>query len=467
MEGAIMADASKPNVIFVFADQLRGSSVGFAGEEPVITKNLDHFAEEGVVFNNAVSMLPVCGPYRGSLVTGRTPLSTGLVLNDIALSTSEVSIAEAFKAGGYKTGYIGKWHLDGPDRTAPVPPGPRRQGFDYWVGANFEHNYDRSHFTDNDGTIKTWEGWDAEAQTSLALDYIKEHAEGDPFALFLSWGPPHHPYRVAPQRFLDMYDPALIKGRPNCKDVPSEDLWGYYAQTTFLDEQFARIVEVLDETALRDNTVLVFTSDHGDMHGSHGHYKKQWPWNESIKVPFVMRYPNAVPAGKRINTPISVIDIMPTLLGFAGVPVPDTVEGVDLSPFIRGERTDPPESVLIMNPCPFSIGDPRGPDQYPNYRGKRLEYRGVITDRYTYVRTIDEPWLLYDNDHDPYQMNNLINDPEHAALCTRLDKLMTEHMAKIEDEFLPREAYYEEFGIEFDERGKVIGLIENMYDRAG
>lgn len=462
-----MADPKAPNVIFVFADQLRGCSVGYAGEEPVKTPHIDRFAEEAAVFTNAVSMLPVCGPYRGSLITGRTPLTTGLVLNDIALKTSEISVADAFKAGGYKTAYIGKWHLDGPDRTAPVPPGPRRQGFDYWVGANFEHNYDNSRFTDNDGTVKTWEGWDAEAQTSLALDYVRDNADGDPFVLFLSWGPPHHPYRVAPQTYLDMYDPADIQGRPNCPDVPREDLWGYYAQTTFLDDQFARIVDVLDETGLSDDTVLIFTSDHGDMHGSHGHYKKQWPWNESIKVPFALRYPRAVPAGTRIDTPISVIDIMPTLLGFAGVSVPDTVEGVDLSPFIRGERTDAPESVLIMNPCPFSIGDPRGPDQYPDYQGERLEYRGVISDRYTYVRTIDRPWLLYDNKQDPYQLTNLIESPEHASTRAHLETLMRAHMEHIADAFLPRDAYYDKFDIAFDHRGKVIGLVENMYDRAG
>lgn len=462
-----MVTHPKPNIIFVFADQLRGCSVGYAGEEPVLTPHIDRFAQDSAVFTNAVSMLPVCGPYRGSLLTGRTPLSTGLVLNDIALKTSEISIADAFNAGGYKTAYIGKWHLDGPDRNAPVPPGPRRQGFDYWVGANFEHNYDRSRYTNNDGTVKTWEGWDAEAQTRLALDYVRSNADGEPFALFLSWGPPHHPYRVVPQRYLDMYDPAAIPGRPNCPNVPREDLWGYYAQITFLDDQFSRIVELLEETGLRDDTVLVFTSDHGDMHGSHGHYKKQWPWNESIKVPFVLRYPRAAPAGAKIRYPISVIDIMPTLLGLAGLPVPDTVEGVDLAPFIRGERTDPPESVLIMNPCPFSIGDPRGPDQFPDYQGQRLEYRGVITDRYSYVRTIDNPWLLYDNDQDPYQMSNLIDSPKHAVTRAHLDALMTGHMERIADKFLPRESYYEEFDIEFDHRGKVVGLVENMYDRAG
>ena len=210
----------KPNLLFVLADQLRGCSVGYAGQEAVSTPNIDAFAKSGTVYTNAISMLPVCTPYRGSLITGRTPTSTGLVINDVPLKTSETSIAHCFNDAGYDTAYIGKWHLDGADRPAPVPPGPRRQGFDYWMGANFEHNYDRSYYTDNDGNVQIWEGWDAEAQTSHAIDYLKSRDTDDPYCLFLSWGPPHHPYRLVPQKYLDMYDPDAIEGRPNCPDVP-------------------------------------------------------------------------------------------------------------------------------------------------------------------------------------------------------------------------------------------------------
>ena len=458
---------SKPNVLVILADQLRASSVGYAGEEPVKTPNIDAFANSGTIVHNAISMLPVCGPYRGSLITGRTPTSTGLVINDIPLKTNEVSIAHCFKAAGYDTAYIGKWHLDGPDRPAPVPPGPRRQGFEYWMGANFEHNYNRSFYTNNDGDMKIWPGWDAEAQTTHTIDYLRERESENPFCLFLSWGPPHHPYRLVPEEYLDQYDPDAIEGRPNCPDVPREDLWGYYAQTTFLDDQFQRLIDVIAEMGLDDDTIIVFSSDHGDMHGSHGVYKKQWPWSEAIKVPFAIRYPNVVAKGDRLQTPISVIDIMPTLLGLAGVPIPNTVEGADLSPVLRGENIAPPESVLIMNPCPFSIGDKRGHDQYPDYKGKRLEYRGVITDRYTYVRTIDEPWLLYDNVEDPYQLQNLIYDETHKTTREHLEALMQAHMQSTGDEMMPREYYYERFNITFDHRGKVIDLVENIYARRG
>jgi arylsulfatase A-like enzyme len=183
-------------------------------------------------------------------------------------------------------------------------------------------------------------------------------------------------------------------------------------------------------------------------------------------VPFLLRYPGRVKGG-RYDFPLSAIDIMPTLLGLAGVAIPDRVEGVDLSPFVCGSKDEPPEAVLLMNPCPFSIGDPRGPDQVPAFQGMRMEYRGVRTKRHTYVRTIDRPWLLYDNAEDPYQMRNLVDEPQARGLAAGLEVQMQALMDRIGDRFEPREAYYEKFDIRLDHRGKVQGIIENPYDRLG
>ena len=457
---------SRPNVLFIFADQLRASSVGYSGQEHVKTPNIDNFAINNSYFKTAVSMMPVCGPYRACLMTGKTPTSTGQIINDIPLDYDEVSIGRVFKAEKYDTAYVGKWHLNGPNRPGPVLP-EARHGWDYWMGANFEHNYSQSRFTDNEGNEKTWKGYDAESQTDEVINFLRNRSSENPFCMFLSWGPPHHPYREAPKEYLDLYDPKIIKGRPNCPDVPDKDLWGYYAQTTFLDDQFGRLLDELERLKLDKNTIVIFTSDHGDMHGSHGVYKKQWPWNESILVPFSIRYPGIIPANQRLDFPISVIDIFPTLLGLCGIGIPESIEGINLAPFICGDRNDPPESVLIMNPCPFSIGDPRSPDQVPDYLGRRMEYRGVISDRYTYVRTIDGPWLLYDNLIDPYQINNLIDNNEYETLRVRLDGMMREHMAKINDEILPKEEYYKKFNLKLDHRGKLANLVENMYNRAG
>ena len=462
-----MDSKTKPNIIFVFADQLRACSMGFVGEEDVITPNFDKFARENSYFETAVSIFPVCTPYRGSLLTGRTPTSTGLVLNDIALSTNEVSIAHAAKEAGYDTAYIGKWHIDGPDRKQWVPPGPRRQGFDYWAGANFDHNYNNSIFYCETDKPKVWDGFDAEAQTTHTIEYLKNRKSTKPVCLFLSWGPPHHPYHEVPQKYLDMYRPEEIRGRPNCPEVPRSDLHGYYAQTTFLDDQFGRLVQDLKEQGIWENTILAFSSDHGDMHGSQGVYKKQWPWDECIKVPFLLSYPQVIKPGTVYDFPINAIDVMPTLLGLAGAGIPETVEGVDLSPYIREEEGNPPESVMFMNPCSFEIGDARGEDQYPTYQGKQMQYRGVRTNRYTYVRTIEGPWLLYDNQTDPYQMNNQIDKKETKAVQKRLETMLKAHMERIGDEILPNEAYYQKFNLDVDKRGKITGIVENPYDLSG
>lgn len=457
----------KPNIIFVFADQLRASSLGFMNQENVYTPNFDQFSREASYFKTSISPCPVCTPYRGTLLTGRMPTSTGLVMNDIALSTNEVSIAHVCKDAGYDTAYIGKWHLNGANRKAWIPPGPKRQGFDYWAVANFEHNYDHSIYFEDTDEPKVWEGYDAEAQTTRVLEYLRTRDRSKPLCLFLSWGPPHHPYRTVPQKYLDMYDPEKIVPRPNCQDVPRRDLQGYYAQITFLDEQFGRLVKGLEESGLIENTILAFSSDHGDMHGSHGVFKKQWPWDESIRVPFLLQYPKAIKPGTVFRFPISGVDVMPTLLGLAGIEIPDTVEGIDLSPFIRRERKDAPKSVLFMNPCSYEIGDPRGSDQYPTYHGKRMEYRGVRTDRYTYVRTIEGPWILYDNFNDPYQLKNIINQPEKKEIQEELDRMMIEHMNKIDDKLISNEEMHRKFNIEVDHRGKVAGIIENPYNRMG
>lgn len=458
----------KPNIFVVFADQLRASSVGYTGEEPVVTPNLDALAKQSLVFSTAVSPLPVCTPYRGSLITGRTPLSLGLVLNDIALSVNESSIAHVLKGAGYDTAYIGKWHLNGPNRAAWVPPGPLRQGFDYWAAANFDHNYDHSIYFEGDSPgPRIWRGYDAEAQTNLAIEYLRSRESARPFCLFLSWGPPHHPYRTVAKKYLDMYVPGDIPARPNCPEPPRQDLWGYYAQTSFLDEQMGRLLSAMDALGLRDDTILVFTSDHGDMHGSHGVYKKQWPWDESIKVPFIMRWPSGIKGGRTFDFPISVIDVMPTLLGLCGAPIPEAVEGTDLSAILNGGNRETPAAALLMNPCPFSIGDPRGDDQIPDYRGMRMEYRGVRTSRYTYIRTIDKPWLLYDNRDDPYQLRNLTGDGGYRKLAGELEEQMQAQMRHIGDRFLPKEKYYSLFNLDIDHRGKVKGIIENPYERLG
>ena len=437
-----MAGRESPNIVFVFGDQHRWCSTGFGGSRQVQTPYMDRLAGEGVAFDLAVANIPVCTPWRAAFLTGQYPLTTGMFMNDVRLPVDRPTLGTVLRAAGYDTAYIGKWHLDGPSRGGYTPPGPRRQGFDFWAVGNCTHDYMHSlHYRDSEDPLY-WTGYDAEAQTSLAIDYIRTRKGDRPFALVLSWGPPHNPYDAVPGRYLDLYPPDEIEVRPNCPEPIRADLAGYYAHITALDEQLARLGSVLDEQGLADHTVFVYTSDHGDMLGSHGRQRKQHPWDESIRVPFVMRCPDQANAGHRIETPFNVVDIMPTLLGLAGVPVPETCEGRDHAPAVRGETFRGNEAAYIMSIAPFS-----------EYRGQ--PWRGIRTTGHTYVRNLDGPWLLYDNREDPLQMRNLAGSAEHAGLRRGLDDRLNEEMARRGDALLPADYYLERFGYEVNEAGAI------------
>ena len=189
------SSGESPNILYLFSDQWRAMDHGYMGNPDVRTPNIDALADQSVNFTNAVSGIPVCCPHRGCLLTGQYPLSHGLFLNDLRLNDSATSLAEALTSAGYNTGYIGKWHIDGTGRSAYIPP-ERRQGFDYWKVLECTHNYNKSRYFDREGQgPRTWEGYDAYAQTRDAVTYIRNHGAATaenrkPFSLFLSWGPP-------------------------------------------------------------------------------------------------------------------------------------------------------------------------------------------------------------------------------------------------------------------------------------
>ncbi len=432
----------KPNLVFIFADQWRAQAMGYAGDSNAITPNLDRFAKQSINFTNAVSDCPVCSPYRASLITGRYPLTHGVFLNDVLLNKDAISIAQAYKNAGYQTAYIGKWHLDGYGREKYIPR-ERHQGFDFWRGFGCTHDYNNSlYYADDDDTKLKWNGYDAIAQTQAAQQYIREHACGEPFVLFLSWGPPHNPYETAPEKYKKLFANKNLKLRlnvpKNLEQKAREDLAGYYAHIAALDGCFGDIIQTLSETGLEDNTIVVFTSDHGDMLYSQGMQRKQCPWDESIRVPFLIRYPAELgKKGKTIDMPIDTPDVMPTLLGLSGVDIPDTVEGQNFADVIRGTKKPSKNAALIASYVVFG--------EWTKDKGGR-EFRGVRTRRYTYVRDLNGPWLLYDNKHDPYQLTNLCNKPEYVKLQKEMDDILAQKLKANNDEFLPGILYLRKWG---------------------
>jgi arylsulfatase A-like enzyme len=442
----------KPNVVFVFGDQWRAQATGYAGDPNALTPNLDKLAAASVNLTTAVSCCPVCTPYRASLLTGQYPLTTGLFLNDLYLSEDAVSIAEVFAAAGYDTGYIGKWHVDGHGRSSFIPR-QRRQGFDYWKVLECTHSYNKSpYYSDADAKLY-WEGYDAIAQTRDAQQYIAARVRGGkPFLLMLSWGPPHNPYETAPEQYRKLFaDADQIQLRPNvpAKSQPAarKDLQGYYAHCAALDACIGDLLKTLAEGGIEDDTIFVFTSDHGDMLGSQGERRKQRPWDESIRVPFLLHYPAACGrGGKTIDMPFNTPDIMPTLLGLAGIAQPKTVEGTDFSGVLTGAKAPDNDAALICCVAPFG--------EWTRPAGGR-EYRGLRTRRYTYVRDLKGPWLLYDNQADPYQQTNLVGKPDHADLQKTLDARLNQMLAARKDKFLPGWDYIKQRGYKTDAQGTV------------
>ena len=443
----------RPNVVYVFADQWRAQATGYAGDPNLKgkTPNLDQLAEEGINLVNAVSTVPVCTPYRASLMTGQYPLTHGLFLNDAPLNPNATTIGKVYKAAGYDTGYVGKWHIDGHGRSEFIPE-ERRQGFDYWKVLECTHNYNKSaYYADNDPEKKMWEGYDAFAQTQDVKQYIAAHASDEkPFAVFLSWGPPHTPYQSAPKKYRDLFPADAIELRANVPESKAKkarkDLAGYYAHIAALDYCLGAVLDTIDEAGIRDNTVFVFTSDHGDMLGSQGMRFKQRPYDESVRVPFLVRYPEwCGQAGREIDMPIGTPDIMPTLLGLSGIDVPETVEGTDYSCVLTGEAPPDNEGALIESISPFA--------DWKRPTGR--EYRGIRTRRCTYVRDLNGPWLLFDNQADPYQMKNLAQSPEQESLRKKLDAQLMNRLKARGDEFLPGGAYIKKWGYSVTEKGTI------------
>ena len=440
---------NRPNVVFVFADQWRAQATGYAGNSQVVTHRIDRLARESVNFTHAVSGWPVCSPWRGSLLTGQHPLTHGIFVNDVPLADSGTRLGEAFAQAGYDTAWIGKWHIDGHGRSVYIPPG-RRHGFDYWKTLECTHDYNNSPFYAGDSDEKLrWEGYDAIAQTRDAQRYLRERDGSKPFLLVLSWGPPHNPYETAPAEYRQRYRAEDIVLRPNvppeCAAEARTWLAGYYAHCTALDDCVAMLLDTLEETGLAQDTIFVFTSDHGDMLGSQGSVRKQKPWEESIRVPFLLRCPDVSPRATEalINSP----DIMPTLLGLCGIALPTSVEGLDFSSHIRTETPDPADGAALLA-CYHPFGE------WSRQSGGR-EFRGLRTQRHTYTRTLDGPWQLYDNQEDPWQQRNLVDDPASRATRDQLDERLDAVLAQHSDEFLYGDEYIRRWGYTVDESGTV------------
>lgn len=471
--------AEQPNIVYVFPDQLRNCSLRFWNDapysahtrcaaDPTFTPAIDAFAAESVVLSEAYSTCPVSSPYRGMMLTGMFPERNGVTLNcmnerpESTLSPEAVCISDVLAAAGYDCAYIGKLHADYPTRNNPQRPGTyvvdgdevwdaytppeRRHGFNYWYSYGTFDVHKHPHYWDTEGNRHDIDEWSPKHEVDRAIAYL-DNEEGvrdtsKPFLMMIGMNPPHAPYSSTEDCMEEDY--ALYRGkslselyvRSNADTTmrKSRSAAYYFASVTGVDREFGRLLEALKERGLDRNTIVVFTSDHGETMCSHSlQDPKNSIYRESFNVPFLIRYPEVL-RPRVDDLMLSTTDIMPTLLSLAGLGgrIPASVQGRDLSQALRGaEQGERPRSALYIR----NLNGKR--DSERMVHGIFPEARGVKTDRYTMEIAIDRKHavkriLLFDDANDPYQLRPL-DAAAHPELMARLCETLGAELRRSDD----------------------------------
>ncbi|OXM15461.1 sulfatase-like hydrolase/transferase [Paenibacillus herberti] len=417
-----MKTKKKPNVIVFFTDQQRWDTTGVHGNPLGLTPNFDLMAMEGTHVFNSYTCQPVCGPARSSLQTGQYATETGCFVNGIPLQREAKTLAHYFNDAGYHTGYIGKWHLAGQE---PVPEN-QRGGYQYWLASNAlevtSDAYDMVMYDNNNEAVKL-PGYRVDAQTDAAIRYIDKHQE-EPFFLFLSYLEPHF------QNHSDNYPaPRGYEGRySGSQFVPGDlaslggtahaHLGGYYGMVKRIDEALGRLNDSLISLGLEEDTIILFTSDHGCHFKTRNSEYKRSCHDSSIRVPTAISG-GCFKSGGRLQEMVSLVDLPPTLLDAAGIPIPAAMQGRSILPLLRGEREGWPEEVLVQI-SEAQVGRA--------IRTQRWKYsvsapnlnpiRDAASDTY-----VEE--FLYDLQSDPHELDNLVGVESFNSVAADLrDRLI-------------------------------------------
>ena len=352
--------APHANILFIFADQMHRFALGCMGTADIQTPNLDRLAQQGMLFRNAYSNCPVCTPFRINLFTGLYTCQTGTFRNEARIPAGCPTLADALNAGGYRTSFVGKWHI-GDSGNKPIPR-ELRDGFTDVIGYQCYNGFnDNIRFYDEENREHAFGGHRTDVTTDLAIARLEALAQ-QPFALFVGYQAPHYPVQPAPE-FEALYRGVTIQRRPNCREVdpytrtfsppspwppepcPDFQRYGndlneylrlYYALVTQIDANVGRLLAALERLGLAENTVVVFTADHGDMQASHGLKNKSLPQEESSGIPLIVRVPGGA-AGVISDALVSGIDFYPTCLDYAGLAQRAGLPGTSFAPLTRGE----------------------------------------------------------------------------------------------------------------------------------
>ena len=403
----------KPNVIVFFTDQQRWDSTGVHGNPLDLTPNFDRVAAGGTHLHNTFTPQPVCGPARSCMQTGLYATTTGSFKNGVPLDPGLKTLAHHFNDAGYATGYIGKWHLASRD---PVPA-DERGGYRDWLAANlleFSSDAYRTTLFNNDEQPVDLPGYRVDALTDATVRFIDEKKR-EPFFLFLSFLEPHHQNHRDDYPAPDGYE-ARYTGRWTPPDLHAlggsspQHLGGYWGMVKRLDEAFGRLLDALKSLALLDNTVILFTSDHGCHFKTRNDEYKRSCHESSIRVPALLSGPG-FNGGGRIDALVSLVDLPPTLLDAAGIPVPPEMQGRSVLPLVNGNAQDWPEEVFLQI-SESQVGRAVRTSRWKYSVTAPGKHGGEDAGSETYTEA-----FLYDLQADPYELVNLVGLESHQKVA--------------------------------------------------
>jgi len=429
---------SHPNLLIIHTDQLSSWAISAYAERLrrvpnygkvlVETPHIDSLAADGALLENFFTNSAVCTPSRGCLLTGRYPHAHGAYRNNIEMNRDEVTLARVLQGQGYETGYAGKWHLDGPPKPGWLKP-ERSMGF-----ADCRFMFNRGHWK----KIEDRPGNDPKAhpysvigdETSFTTDWLAgktidfiRKARSRPFFYLVSFPDPHTPFTVR-EPYMSMYDPddmivphtfkraASVKGKASTEERLRRSKAHYCGQVKCIDDNVGRILNALREKGILDNTVIVFTTDHGEYMGEHGLYgKNQW-YRTAYQIPFLVRWPKQIRGGAVVEEFVTNVDVQQTLLGLMGIPPSGREQGRDASGLLRGRDVEWNNEAMIHH--------------------SSLQSAGVFTPEYELVLKADGKHMLFDRANDPEQTQNLCEDEKHKATFDALKQRIVEHHKEVE-----------------------------------
>jgi uncharacterized sulfatase len=432
----------RPNLVFIVTDDQARWSLGAYGNKESRTPNMDRLAKQGAKFLSAFVATPVCSPSRASLMTGRYGTQVGITdwitpkqaEAGVGLPAEAITWMAVLQRSGYRTGLIGKWHLGALPQFHPA-----KCGFDHFMGFLGGGNTPMDPTLEVDGQTRKLKGSLPDILTDGAIAFVTRNRDR-PFALMLNFRAPHLPYGPVPEEdsapFNDL-DPTIPKF-PGL-DIPQVKKWtrDYYASVYSVDRNLGRLLKVLQDMGLDEDTIVIFSSDHGYMIGHHGLHTKgnaQWVagdqkgkqrpnmFDHSLQVPLIIRWPRVVKGGAEVRELVSNIDTFASVLGMLDVPPPRDYrqEGKDFSPLLRGQK-------LAWRDAVFA--------QYDLHNGGKASMRSIRTERWHLVRQHlgNQPDELFDLQADPEELHNRYSHVQCRAMREELQRRLDEWMRSIDD----------------------------------